>query len=83
MKISKLFHWLYAILMLAPISAVGVTCLTHVFNKEVSEESETAVIEYMYETSNPQDSIITGYVYKINATTTYEVLGDYKYLFDH
>lgn len=78
MKISKLFHWLYAILMLAPISAVGVTCLTHVFNKEVSEESETAVIEYMYETSNPQDSIITGYVYKINATTTYEVLGDYN-----
>ena len=33
MKISKLFHWLYALLMLLPIFAMGVTCLYAIFNK--------------------------------------------------
>ena len=33
MKISKLFHWLYAILMLLPAFAIGVTCAYAIFNK--------------------------------------------------
>ena len=48
MKISKLFHWLYGILMLAPVFAVGVTCLTHVFNKEVESQTEVVNVYYKY-----------------------------------
>ena len=33
MKISKLFHWLYALVMLLPIFAIGVTCGYAMFNK--------------------------------------------------
>lgn len=33
MKISKLFHWLYAVLMLLPVFAIGVTCAYAIFNK--------------------------------------------------
>lgn len=33
MKISKLFHWLYAVVMLLPVFAIGVTCGYAMFNK--------------------------------------------------
>ena len=43
MKISKLFHWLYALVMLLPIFAIGVTCGYAMFNKNAyqSYASET------------------------------------------
>ena len=70
MKISKLFHWLYAILMLCPVFAVGITCLTHVFNETVEAETQTVDIEYKYETNNPQDSIVLGNIYNISFSGT-------------
>lgn len=36
MKISKLFHWLYAFLMLMPVLAVITNCLIVAFNKDAS-----------------------------------------------
>lgn len=65
MKISKLFHWLYGLIMLLPIFAIGTTCLISTFNMASKEESE---IHYKYET-NEVNSILDlkeGNLYKIN-----------------
>ena len=48
MKISKLFHWLYALVMLLPIFAIGTSCLISTFNMASKEETE---ITYKYETN--------------------------------
>lgn len=36
MKISKLFHWLYAILMLLPVFYIGSRCLYVIFNQNAT-----------------------------------------------
>lgn len=50
MKISKLFHWLYAFVMLLPVFAIGVTCGYAMFNKN-------AYRSYYGETINEKESI--------------------------
>lgn len=70
-KTSKLKVCLFTIVMLLPCFAVGITCLTHVFNKEVTEETETATINYMYQTNNPQQELIQNNVYLLNTTLSY------------
>ena len=37
MKISKLFHWLYGVLMLLPVMAILTNCLFAIFNKNAFE----------------------------------------------
>ena len=84
MKISKLFHWLYAILMLTPVSAVGVTCLTHVFNEEVSEETQTATINYKYDLGVMPTTAIEsrGKLWKLNIDNNTNTQFSIKYVFD-
>ena len=41
MKISKLFHWLYACLMLLPIVAILTSCLMLIFNEGASTMLDT------------------------------------------
>ena len=59
MKISKLFHWLYAIVMLLPIFAIGITCGYAMFNKNAFQS-------YYGETINDKEkeeiTDITSYV---------------------
>lgn len=56
MKISKLFHWLYAILMLLPAFAVGVTCAYAIFNKNAYQ----SYADYTQQT-NIQISVIDNF----------------------
>lgn len=51
MKISKLFHWLYAILMLLPAFAIGVTCAYAIFNKN-AYQSYSGEISSTFEEQN-------------------------------
>ena len=62
MKISKLFHWLYGLVMLLPIFAIGTTCLISTFNMASKQESE---IIYKYETNevNSVDDLVVGRIY--------------------
>lgn len=49
MKISKLFHWLYASIMLMPIFAIGTKCLYVALNKNAKDSySESPVEEIVY-----------------------------------
>lgn len=45
MKISKLFHWLYAVLMLLPVFAIGVTCAYAIFNKNAYQSYGDSYVE--------------------------------------
>ena len=65
MKISKLFHWLYALVMLLPIFAIGSTCLISTFNMSSKEETE---IHYRYQTNevNSNEDIINGNMYLVD-----------------
>jgi len=65
MKISKLFHWLYAFVMFLPIFAIGGTLLISTFNMSAKEESE---IHYKYETNevNSSEDLIEGNIYSFN-----------------
>lgn len=71
MKISKLFHWLYAILMFLPVIAIGSTILVNVFNKNSSYEPK---INYKYETNEVETiaDLKQGniYTYKANRYTS-------------
>lgn len=62
MKISKLFHWLYAFVMFLPILAVGSTVLISTFNMSSKEQTE---ITYKYETNevNSNEDLIIGNIY--------------------
>lgn len=62
MKISKLFHLLYAFVMFLPILAVGSTVLISTFNMSSKEESE---IHYKYETNevNSAQDLVIGNLY--------------------
>ena len=70
----KLFHWLYALLMLLPIFAIGSSCLISTFNMSSKEES---IIQYKYETNdvNSLDDLIVGRIYHykrdISSLSTY------------
>ena len=48
MRINKLFHWLYFVLMFLPIFAIGSACLISTFNMASKEESEfTSFVSYL------------------------------------
>lgn len=50
MKISKLFHWLYACLMLMPVVAILTNCLMIIFNENIqtSLTNPTDLTEMFY-----------------------------------
>ena len=75
MKISKLFHWLYGVIMLLPIFAIGVTSLVSTFNMSAKEESEFV---YKYETNevNSYDDLIVGNIYRFDLNEDF--LSDYE-----
>lgn len=70
MKVSKLFHWLYASLMMLPLFAIGITCLVNVFNN--TEQQETT-INYKYETNevNSFEDLKVGNAYNFKINDTY------------
>lgn len=84
-KTKKLKIALFSIVMLLPCLAVGITCLTHVFNKEVAEDTQTATINYKYElgTENPptKQSAINK-LYKIEQINTTFDLYKIEYITD-
>ena len=54
MKVSKLFHWLYALLMLLPAFFVGGRMAYTIFNKNAKDSYSGAngySIQYKYETN--------------------------------
>lgn len=69
MKISKLFHWLYGILMLLPCFAILVKCAYVAFNKNAYESYSGTNTQYVQKTLqtnevNSNDDLVEGNVYK-------------------
>ena len=73
MKISKLFHWLYAVLMLLPVIALGSAILVNTFNQQAKQEQ----VEYLYKYETPdvtmKDDIDYGKVYHFTIDDSYIV----------
>ena len=65
MKISKLFHWLYAFLMFLPVIFVLPTLFYFGFNKNAVVEEKTEVIPLSYSTNevSSQNDLVVGNVY--------------------
>lgn len=70
MKISKLFHWLYAFVMFLPVFAIGGTLLISTFNMSAKQETE---ITYKYETNevNNYTDLVEGNIYKVDLIDSY------------
>lgn len=70
MKISKLFHWLYGLVMLLPIFAILSAILVNTFNMSAKQETE---ITYKYETNevNSYLDLVEGNIYKVNLDDDY------------
>lgn len=68
MKISKLFHWLYAFLMLLPIAFLVPNIFYYAFNDNATNSHiEQTTINYKYETNevNSLDDLVDGNVYEM------------------
>ena len=59
MKISKLFHWLYATLMFLPFVFFLPSCLYYGFNEHATN-TETTTINYKYQSNevNTLDDLV-------------------------
>ena len=66
MKISKLFHWLYAFVMLLPVFAIGVTCGYAMFNKNAYQS-------YSGLNENTESNIIVNTINDFDYTKTYYI----------
>lgn len=87
-KTKKLKVALFSMIMFLPFIAIGVTCATHIFNKEVTEETETATINYEFEIgTTPQyfDELQINTLYKLNVTPDNDIGGEMpiKYITDN
>lgn len=67
MKISKLFHWLYAFLMFLPVTFLLPSLLYFGFNDNATAQEYTKEETFVYETNevNSVDDLIVGHVYTI------------------
>lgn len=87
MKISKLFHALYASLLLAPLVAVGVSCSTVLFNEKVAPSVDEVTISYKYETNDPNDDLVDNNIYHLVVDTSNASFRDCiiasNYLYDY
>lgn len=81
-KTKKLKVALYAMFMFLPFIAIGITCLTHVFNEKIAEETETATINNMYKTKTPTNvnDFTPTYMYELKPNTNAEYSQTYKFL---
>lgn len=73
MKISKLFHWLYGILMLLPCFAILVKCAYVAFNKNAYESYSGTSTQYVQKTLqtnevNSKNDLVIGNVYLLRDT---------------
>lgn len=70
MKISKLFHWLYAFLMLVPVAVFGTNAIYYGFNDEAVSQTYTKEEPVYYETNELNDinDLIVGHIYTINTS---------------
>lgn len=75
MKISKLFHWLYAFLMMLPVFALLSAVLINTFNMSTKEQT---IVNYRYETNDvvTSSNIIQGnaYHFKIEEDDIYSFI---------
>lgn len=71
MKISKLFHWLYATLMFLPLVFFIPSCLYYSFNEHATN-TETTTINYKYESNevNSINDLVVGNIYQFNTNGT-------------
>lgn len=78
MKIKKLFHWLYAILMLLPVFYIGGRVLYTIFNKN-AKDSYSQGVQYKYETNevNSFIDIHENNIYKVTINTLPSDNGNY------
>ena len=65
MKISKLFHWLYASLMFLPFVFFLPSCLYYGFNEHATN-TETTTINYKYQSNevNTLDDLVPNHIYE-------------------
>lgn len=79
MKISKLFHWLYAVLMFLPLVMFLPSCLYYSLNKYATNETTTE-INYKYQSNevNTLDDLVEGNIYSFNcyALTYNDIFND-------
>ena len=68
LKISRLFHWLYATLMFLPILMFIPSCLYYSFNEHAAN-TETTTINYKYQSNevNSLDDLVVGNIYQFNS----------------
>lgn len=68
LKISRLFHWLYATLMFLPLLMFIPSCLYYGFNEHATNETTTE-INYKYQSNevNTLDDLVESKIYFINA----------------
>lgn len=64
-KTKKLKVALFSMIMFLPFIAIGVTCATHIFNKEVTEETQSATINYKYELPTETSNNVEDYYNKL------------------
>lgn len=71
LKISTLFHWLYATLMFLPILMFLPSCLYYGFNEHATN-TETTTINYKYESNevNSVNDVIANNIYEFNFLNT-------------
>lgn len=82
LKISRLFHWLYATLMFLPLVFFIPSCLYYSLNENATN-TETTTINYKYESNevNSLDDLVLGNIYTLNTQnhTVDEFLGASEY----
>ena len=73
MKISKLFHWLYAFLMFLPVTFLLPTLLYFGFNDNAAAQEYTKEEPIYYETNdvNSASDLVTGNVYTFSCSSLY------------
>lgn len=84
MKISKLFHWLYATLMFLPLVFFIPSCLYYSFNEHATN-TETTTINYKYESNevNSLDDLVEGHIYYLENFYLEDDISIYIYQFDN
>ena len=79
MKISKLFHWLYACLMFLPIMVFLPSILYYGFNKEAIVPQVVDIqYNYKYQTNevNSVNDLVNGNIYYANHLSFYSNVND-------
>ena len=71
MRISKIFHWLYASVMLMPICAIGVKCLYTTFNPNAKDSYYGETINQVNYTNVDQNNFQVNNKYQLLLNENY------------